>query len=58
MTARGVRFLLGFNMYRFLAQCEQAYLFLALALLYYCYKHVSCELDRGWLILSFEKLPG
>ena len=30
-TARGVRFLLGFNMYLFLAQCEQVYLFLALA---------------------------
>ena len=28
-TARGVRFLLGFNMYLFLAQCEQVYLFLA-----------------------------
>ena len=30
-TARGVRFLLCFNMYLFLAQCEQVYLFLALA---------------------------
>ena len=30
-TARGVRFLLGFNMYLFLAQCEQVYLFLVLA---------------------------
>ena len=30
-TARGVRFLLGFNMYLFLAQCEQVYLFLTLA---------------------------
>ena len=30
-TARGVRFLLRFNMYLFLAQCEQVYLFLALA---------------------------
>ena len=28
-TARGVRFLLGFNMYMFLAQCEQLYHFLA-----------------------------
>ena len=26
-TARGVRFLLGFNMYLCLAQCEQVYLF-------------------------------
>ena len=30
-TARGVCFLLTFNMYLFLAQCEQVYLFLALA---------------------------
>ena len=31
-TARGVRFLLGFiNRYLFLAQCEQVYLFSALA---------------------------
>ena len=30
-TARGVRFLLGFSMYLFLAQCEQVYLFLVLA---------------------------
>ena len=30
--ARGVRFFLGFNMYLILAQCEQVYLFLALAL--------------------------
>ena len=33
-TARGVRFLLRFNMYLFLAQCEQVNLFLALALFY------------------------
>ena len=32
-TARGVCFLLVFNMYLFLAQCEQLYLFLALALI-------------------------
>ena len=38
-TARGVRFLLGFNMYLFLAQCEQVYLFLALALLSNIEKH-------------------
>ena len=31
-TARGVRFLFGFSMYLFLAQCEQVYLILALAL--------------------------
>ena len=30
-TARGVRFLLGFNMYLILARCEQVYLFLVLA---------------------------
>ena len=30
-TARGVRFLLGFNTYLILAQCEQVHLFLALA---------------------------
>ena len=30
-TARGVRILLRFNMYLFLAQCEQVYLFLALS---------------------------
>ena len=30
-TARGVRFLLGFNVYLFLALCEQVYLFLAFA---------------------------
>ena len=30
-TARGERFLLGFNMYLILAQCEQLYLFLARA---------------------------
>ena len=30
-TARGVHFLLGFNMYLILAQCEQVYLFLAVA---------------------------
>ena len=28
-TARGVRFLLRFNMYLFWAQCEQVYVFLA-----------------------------
>ena len=33
-TARGVRFLLGFNVYLFLAQFEQVYLFLVLALLF------------------------
>ena len=32
-TARGVRLLLRFNMYLFLAQCKQVYLFLTLALL-------------------------
>ena len=32
-TARGVRFLLGFDMYLFLAICEQVYLFLALSLI-------------------------
>ena len=32
-TAGGVRFLLGFNVYLFLAQCEQVHLFSALALL-------------------------
>ena len=31
-TAHGVRFLLGFNMYLILAQCEQVYVFLAHAL--------------------------
>ena len=31
-TARGVRFLLRFNMYPFLAQCQQVHLFLAFAL--------------------------
>ena len=30
-NARGVRFLLDFNMCLFLAQCEQVYLFLVLA---------------------------
>ena len=30
-TDRDVRFLLGFNMYLILAQCEHVYLFLALA---------------------------
>ena len=30
-TARGVRFMFRFNMYLFLAQCEQIYLFLALS---------------------------
>ena len=34
-TARGVRFLLRFSMYLFLAQCEQVYLFLALISLFY-----------------------
>ena len=33
-AARGVRFLLGFNMYLILAHCEQVYMFLALAPLY------------------------
>ena len=33
-TARGVRFLLSFNMYQFLAQCEQVCLILALALIF------------------------
>ena len=39
-TARGVRFLLAFNMYLFWAHCEQVYLFLAraLTLLYTRYK--------------------
>ena len=32
--ARGVRFFLGFNMYLILAQCEQVYLFFALAQYY------------------------
>ena len=32
-TARGVHFLLRFNMYLLLARCEQVYLFLAIALL-------------------------
>ena len=31
-TARGVRFLLRFNIYLFLAQCKQVYLLLAIAL--------------------------
>ena len=30
-TARGVRFLLGFNMYLISAQCEQVYLFCQLS---------------------------
>ena len=34
-TARGVRILLRFNMYLFLAQCEQVYLLLALALYFF-----------------------
>ena len=33
-TARGVLFLLRFNMYLFLAQCEQVYLFLAFVLFF------------------------
>ena len=39
-TARGVRFLLRFNMYLFLAQCEQVYLCLARALNNMSYVHV------------------
>ena len=34
-TTRGVRFLLGFNMYLFLAQCEQVYLLLAIYHLFF-----------------------
>ena len=36
-TARGVRFLLGFDMYLILAQCEQVYLFGGFAHNIICY---------------------
>ena len=40
-TARGVSFVFGFNMYLFLAQCEQVYPFLALALIHICFLLIS-----------------
>ena len=48
-TARGVHFLLGFNIYLILAQCEQVYLFLALAhfntrvLTFFCGCTIMCQ---------------